>query len=469
MKSYKAEAIKLDHPLGEFYLTSIPARILLEVMQIDRFKAYVEKGDRAVYSVGGVQRKELKSRKKLISEFVKSDEAVFPSSIIIAANDFSESSGEGEGDTESFDIDDSIGEISKKWTVEKYDCNGQEHYKIDIPLDSRGAFVIDGQHRLYGFWQLKRDYEQGALYEELQLSKDRLDTPLPCSVFFKIPKVFQAYIFATVNFNQKPVDKSLAYELFAFNLEGEPETWSPDKLAVFISRKLNSIQDEDIINFRSRTDIPLRSDVFLRRIKVSGQSFEDQREDGTYGQKISMSTMINGILPLISKNPQMDRAALYRFEQERPRSILIDDKSILRKLYINYYDQDIYSIISRFFSVFEYYLLRRQAKHSFYHKTVGVMAGFALLRRLLERDFETRKDISIQYFLNELKGLESIPEYAGELLGEASGAGKNKLTNLLLVATGIAKSNENLIGRGRSIEEYREILLHTKEEEEEED
>lgn len=55
-----------------------------------------------------------------------------------------------------------------------------------------------------------------------------------------LPLAYQAYLFATININQRKVDKSLAYEQFGYNLDDEePESWAPDKLAVFFTRRLN--------------------------------------------------------------------------------------------------------------------------------------------------------------------------------------------------------------------------------------
>ena len=54
-------------------------------------------------------------------------------------------------------------------------------------------------------------------------------------------------MFATINGNQKRVDKSLALELFGINLENESkDTWSPEKLAVYITRKFNFTKDSPL-------------------------------------------------------------------------------------------------------------------------------------------------------------------------------------------------------------------------------
>ena len=453
---YKASAIKVEHPLGAFFVAGIPARVLLKVMQVDRFKRYVEQGEREIYSVAGAQRREIKSRKKLISEFVKSEEAVFPNSVIIAANDISELKPNTTGNVVSFDELDSIdgGGISYelddqpleyinsiRWKIETLNFGDRTFYELVIPTDAKIAFIVDGQHRLYGFWELQKELEQGILYEDKELSEERLDTLIPCSIFFDLPKVYQAYIFATINFNQRPVDKSLAYELFAFNLEGDPISWPPDKLAVFISRKLNSTLDNDIMNYNSDNNTVLNPAPFNKKIKNAGSEEANQDTEGN-NWKISMATMVNGILPLISKKPQIDRSRLYRNGKDQPRTILANDRTVLRELYLEHYDQDIYSIISRFFSVFELYLLRKQTGNSYFRKTVGIIAGFSLLKAVLEVDFWINKNIKIEYFLERLEGLNNIEPTAGESLGQASGAGKTVLMNLMLVAVDSA-NNKN--------------------------
>jgi hypothetical protein len=44
---------------------------------------------------------------------------------------------------------------------------------------------------------------------------------LVCSVYFDLPRPFQAQLFATINSTQKRVDRSLTYELFGYNIVEE--------------------------------------------------------------------------------------------------------------------------------------------------------------------------------------------------------------------------------------------------------
>ena len=67
---------------------------------------------------------------------------------------------------------------------------------------------------------------------------------LLCSVYLDLPLAYHARIFTNININQKRVDKNLAYNLFQFDMEqGEPETWSPETLAVYFARVLEKDND----------------------------------------------------------------------------------------------------------------------------------------------------------------------------------------------------------------------------------
>ena len=59
--------------------------------------------------------------------------------------------------------------------------------------------------------------------------------------FSRLPTPYHAYVFATINFNQKKVDRSLAYELFGFDVDERPAyLWSPETLAVYLTRLLST-------------------------------------------------------------------------------------------------------------------------------------------------------------------------------------------------------------------------------------
>ncbi len=132
---------------------------------------------------------------------------------------------------------------------------------MTIPTGESLAAIIDGQHRLFSF---------------AHCASDRMGMSLLCSIYFDLPKPFQANLFATINSTQKRVDRSLTFELFGYNILDEPESmWGPDKLAVFLARKLNTDPSSPI---RGRIIIAARVDT------------EDSNDQPVDDWKVSMAT-----------------------------------------------------------------------------------------------------------------------------------------------------------------------------------
>jgi DNA phosphorothioation-associated DGQHR protein 1 len=197
-------AIRVNQRFGHFYVVKFTANELLRI-------AYPEHLRRKNGVLVGNQRLINKDRAHAINDYIGSANCAFPNSIILAANFRKDDDG-------ALCEDDDY-----CWTVKK---NGNsESYNLVVPKIEPMAVIIDGQHRLEGF------REAGDEARNMELI---------CSVYLDLPSSLQAFLFATINSTQKPVPKSLAYELFGFDLTKEPpETWSPDKLAISICRKLN--------------------------------------------------------------------------------------------------------------------------------------------------------------------------------------------------------------------------------------
>ena len=192
MNNYmKISAIKVSQPLGEFYIAKIKAGELLRV-STSSVARYDKDGN-----LKGNQRPLDLKRLKAIAKFIMSDEMSFPTSILVAANI----------DNNGVIIDDE----SNRWRVERTDL--PDIYNLVIPDNNISSLIIDGQHRLNAF---------------KYADSDCLEIELVCSIFIDLPNPYQAYLFATINGNQKRVDKSLALELFGYDVENEPQdTWSP--------------------------------------------------------------------------------------------------------------------------------------------------------------------------------------------------------------------------------------------------
>ena len=338
----KLNAIKVQQPLGDFYITKIKAGDLLNIAYTEEFR-YKKDGTQE-----GTQRPTDEKRLKEISNYIKSEEMCFPSSILIALN------RNPDNLNNSYEDDDNDAFIIH--------CIESDLYEITIPETKKCALIIDGQHRLKAF-----------NYVDSELK----DIELVCSIFFDLPNPYQAYLFATINGNQKKVDKSLALEFFGYNVEDEPsDQWTPEKLAVFLTRKLNF-----------RTDSPL-----YHQLKLAA-SYDDNEKDKKLA---STAAMAEGILSLISNNPKRDRdiisATRYSLFKKKTRQIVADqkDSSPLRDLFLNNRDEEIYNIIVRYFSVVKEFVWDQANDNSIIKKTIGVLALFDLLKNIIKRN---RKDI----------------------------------------------------------------------------
>lgn len=389
--------IRVQQPLGVFYVASIPARVLLDTAYSDRLHATrVAEGES--YVLDGSQRDLHEARLKDIGSYIDAEESTFPNSIILGAN-FREEDGALESDD------------ANRWRVEHDDKTNA--FDLIIPSERKLAPIIDGQHRLFGF-----NFADPS----------RLDMELVCSVFIDLPKPFQAFLFATINSTQKPVNKSLTYELFGYNIEAEaPDSWSPDKLAVFLARKLNSDEGS-----------PLRGKILVAAENDFALSRSEARRAGEW--MVSMATVVEGIAKLFSQNPKRDGGRLLAKPSDgRKRSTLRDsvpvDKSPMRSLYLDGNDKVIYSAVSNFFRAADKSLWRQANVDSFIVKTVGIQALFDILKQLAG-DAVSGKDVSENYFGEHLKKASHI-DFSGVLFKNASGSGRLTIRNCLELCMGL--------------------------------
>lgn len=392
----KVPALRLEQEIGVFYATSIPAARLLDLCFTDRLCA-IPSGDG--YKLEGSQRELVDRRLRAIGRYINTDEAAFPNSVILAANCRSDN-GEIEADE------------ALRWRIESVDNN--KCLSLVIPTDTPLAAIIDGQHRLFGFTRAKFE---------------RQSMPILCSIFLDLPRPFQAYLFATINSTQKPVDRSQTYELFGYNVENEPEEqWSPDKLAVFLARKLNTDPDSP---FFGRILVSAKNDIVLSRAEA--------RTVGRW--MVSMATIVDGIVRLISTSPKED-ADLLRTARGTDRRKLATsrpgDRAPLRQLYLETLDKVLYVAVVNFFSsVFTLAErdFREAQNESFLTKTVGIQALYDVLRELASGALE-EKDFSRDMFIGKLQPLADI-DFSYEGFQQASGQGRSLIRRVILFALGV--------------------------------
>lgn len=374
-------ALEVSQPLGPFYVTKIKAADLLNITFANELRVIDEKG-----GLLGNQRELKEKRVQDISKYIDSVESAFPNSIILAAN---------------YDRDGNLIENEEfRWRIEDR-LDG--FFNLIIPSNRPIAAIIDGQHRLEGFKYVGNN--------------DRLETELLCSIYLDLPIAYQAYIFATINYNQKPVDKSLAFELFGYDLkEEERDLWTPEKLSVYMCRRLN-IEKDSVFN--NHIIVAPQNDNVL--FKISPKLME---------WKISTATIVTGIMSLFSQNPQRDRDTMYQYSLDggRSRKILPNDTTPFRTLYVEMNDIVIYTAIKNFFSACENQLFLTASEKSYIRKTIGIQALFDLLKKIAPIAL-TEKKISKAFFGTYLEGVKNV-DFSDEYF-QASGIGRSRIRNIL--------------------------------------
>lgn len=389
-------AIRVKQPLGMFYAFSLSADILdritysqpAEVMERMEQESDDKTGG---YSIFGTQRPEKKKRLEEIASFIRTTEATFPNAIILAAN----------YDQEGRYIEDN----ERRWTV-KGPADGP--WLLHIPSSiERSASIIDGQHRLHAFDKLPKDAPERLM-------------ELLCVVFLELPTPYHAYVFATINFNQKKVDRSLAYELFGFDVDERPaKFWSPETLAVYLARLLNTEEGS-----------PLYRSIFPAA--DSDKLFSAGDEFSNSQVHISMATVVDGILRLLSKNPKEDRNTVRRTDnREFGRKCLVPISGLpLRQFYLEANDKGIYDLLCNYFSAVKGTVWAGAGQGSYLFKTVGVQALFDVLKELLSNRPINASNFSLSSLTKTLQSCKGLDPNGDKY--QASGIGRSEIRRDLL-------------------------------------
>ena len=412
---YEVSALRVDQPLGTFYVAALPVNLLLEVAASDNASAKINT-DGIGYTLSGAQRVSQKKRIIEIADYIDRVDSAFPNSIILAAN-HDPDSGFDKGESE--DILEEKGaniEESKAWRVEEV-STGKEGaetettklYKLVIPTSEKLAAIIDGQHRLFAFTEIKNN--------------ERLNVELPCSIYIDLPKAFQAQIFATINSTQKRVDRSLTYELFGYSISEEDEQyWSPDKLAVFLTRKLATDVDSPLCG----------------KIKVApkhDETLEELASDADW--QVSTAVIVDGILRLITNKPTRDSNAMRKKSKKKHRNVLPVNntgRSPMRNEYIEGNDALIYETVSHYLTACKNVFWDKATPGSSIRKTIGIQAIFDILRKIVPECLENQ-DVSVDFFTSIIGKAGKI-DFSTEEYINFSGSGR----------TVIRKAIEDVIG-----------------------
>jgi DGQHR domain-containing protein len=175
--------IEVTQPIGTFYIGAIQSEDLVHIAYSDIRK----KSRRALEEYLGIERDLAQGRVAELKQYVKTVDATFPTSVILA-------------------IEPEKAEYDRKSGTMKI------VYEEDV------AKIIDGQHRIAGLEAFK-----GKTFQ------------VNATIFVDMDMEDQAMVFATINLKQTKVTKSLAYDLYDYAVGR-----SPQKTCHNIAKLLNS-------------------------------------------------------------------------------------------------------------------------------------------------------------------------------------------------------------------------------------
>ena len=330
--------ITIDQPAGRFYISKINAEILIPISQSDT---------RSPYNSTGIQRMLNTARLKEISQYCKTETAMFPTPIILSA------------DSKYFNF------YSNNLDHDRLEYTNIETGFLEIDdekiiQEQKFLSIVDGQHRLAGI------HESGRAH----------DFDLLVMFVFDTEAYQDAEIFSIINRNQKQVSKSLVYDLYGLTDEMTVEKFSHE-----IVQALNSVE----------------LSVLKGRIKMLGYKTDSFNEDGKkIKQYVSQATLVDELIPMISNAVVRDNEAIKNGEAIQDPN---NEKLILRKYF---YDNNLYDIQAKLIGFYNAWIekIQKQFKEdTLIFKTVGFIASLFVFKSLSNR-LENEENILDYSFAN---------------------------------------------------------------------
>lgn len=231
-------AFEIKQPGGKFYVTKLPAEFLAKVS----YAAIRNQSE----EVGAVQRVLSSRRIAGIKQFAQSV-GVFPSTIVLNW-------------PKSAEVKFSKGQLS-------------------LPNGEHLAQIIDGQHRVAGL--------RAAIQDEANLGK----MEIPVSIYIGLETKKCADIFISINTEQKPVPKSLVFDLYG--IASEPVVDPAALRSRDIAEALNEVHESP----------------YYGEIKMPGMP---TRKGG-----IALSTAVTGIKSLVEEKGVFEQIGIEELELQR--------------------------------------------------------------------------------------------------------------------------------------------------------
>ncbi|MCA9039200.1 MAG: DGQHR domain-containing protein [Planctomycetaceae bacterium] len=290
--------LRVRQPIGDFFITSIPAKQLVKISYSDVRRLVSEQRDVEQYL--GIQRPVSPKRINDIRKYIQGSDATFPTAIIVAVDEKCASLVEQNS---------GVGLL----TLKPYQAE-EDSDEEDIPW-AKIAKVLDGQHRIAAFMDEN---------DSFNYSFEKGEFDLNLSIFIGADISEQANIFATVNLAQTKVNKSLVYDLTEL-----AKTRSPQKTCHNVAVMLDGEP----------------SSPLYQRIKRLGIA-----TPGRGKEPLTQAGFVESLLRFISADPVTDRNNLLDEKKLSKATVEELKKQPFRNLFIEEKDLDIAEILYNYFT-----------------------------------------------------------------------------------------------------------------------
>lgn len=288
LKEIHVDCIRVEQPLGGFFIASIPYQKLIEITYADTRR--VEEEEHGFETMLGIQRHVSPSRVKELNKYVNTFDACFPTAIILSIPEQCVEYDENRKSLRVFEVQSENGEVI-------------------IPY-SKIAKILDGQHRIKGL--------------EAYVKEKKFE--LNVSIFVDLDPASEAYIFSVVNQAQTKVNKSLVYDLYSL-----AKAKSPQKLCHQVAVALNETEGSP---FRNK----------IKRLGVAGPKTE--------AVSITQAAFVESLMRHISYPSALaieDRDIYLRGRKPGKPSARDLEKMIFREMMLDDRDYELTDIIWNYF------------------------------------------------------------------------------------------------------------------------
>jgi DGQHR domain-containing protein len=402
--------IRVKQPIGTFYIGSIDWRNLLRIAMADIRQINEKENDEKSFdSYMGIQRKVSPKRIAEISQYVRTVDATFPTSIILSIK--SKSKFIDGQDIDTLDPDYVQTNIDKIEVIDNLIIDSTKCL-LHILDKENTAKILDGQHRIEG---LKAGFPENKAENEMQFQFN-------ITIFVDLDLDDQAQIFSVINKAQTKVNKSLVYDLYEY-----ANSRSPQKTAHDIVRLLNKLDDSP----------------FYKKIKVLGTAEDMDIET------IAQATFVETIMQYISKDPMKDRDILKRKKifGTAHLDLIQDSEEIRKRFFRNFFirekDEIILAILFNYFKAIQTrwpISWNQNLEGNILNKTTGLIALMRFLKTVCNHLKLNDKEIEVERFSEVFNKIELADNKFTREKYIPGSSGQSLLFHDLMASSGIVEN-----------------------------